>query len=860
MPLESPNLDDRTFQDLLEDARRRAVLSCPGWTDLSPGDPGMVLLELFAYLTEIMLYRLNRIPEKAFIEFLRLIGVKLQPPGAAAVRLRFTRSAAGEAALEIPRGTRVSVTRTDSSTEPPVFVTAHTVTIARGETAAEVLAHHCELIQAEALGKGTGMPGLSLHVKRPPIVSPTGDELDLVIGVEAAPGELEERTPALQHGGKPYRIWREVDGFTNPPHPFVYVADRMEGLITFAPAARMPRADGTLEETAKALAAVPAADRDIVAWYRRGSGPSGNVAANTLTTLKDAIPGVQVTNPMPATGGRAAESLENALIRGPHAIHSLERAVTARDFEMITLASSGAIARAKALTMSMMWVHAAPGTVEVLLVPHLPEADANPEAVTAARLRALETEADRARIQQALDERRPLGTACTVKWTRYKSAKVSARVVAHREENPETLRSRVLERLYRSINPLPSGRFSGWRFGEALRAFHVYDNVVAEPGVSYVDGVRLFVDEVPETEVRSIAADEFQPRTWYAASGDTLYRSLNDGDGWEAAGHFPEERLEQVTVSPRLAGFVAVCAGLPGDTRGSRVHYSRDCGETWLMVAETGFHIEDLAWIDRDGAPVLLLATEVGLYEQPLASGAPPVQVLVDPERQELGFWSVAVATDIRGAVYVALAAQNTAGVFLSSESGKSSTFRNDGLANEDVRVLAVQHEAGVSFLWAGLASRGGDDPGRGCFRRELRASGSGGWDSFGTNWDGGSCRSIAFSGPLVFAASYDRGVLRMDPRKPDAGWDKPEVGCGLPLREAERLFQRVDAVAVDPRNRLLMAAGPAGVYRSEDAGRTYVHSSDKVFTDKITLPDTWLFCSGEHDVTVVTEDETKRG
>jgi len=63
-------------------------------------------------------------------------------------------------------------------------------------------------------------------------------------------------------------------------------------------------------------------------WYFHGGGAGGNVAANTLTTLKDQIPGVSVTNPLPATGGRDEESLQNALIRGPHELHSLQRAVT----------------------------------------------------------------------------------------------------------------------------------------------------------------------------------------------------------------------------------------------------------------------------------------------------------------------------------------------------------------------------------------------------------------------------------------------------------------------------------------------------------------------------------------------------
>ncbi len=71
MPIPSPNLDDRSFAQLLEQARLAALQKAPGWSDQSPSDPGIVLLEAFAYLTETMLYRLNRIPDKAYHEFLR---------------------------------------------------------------------------------------------------------------------------------------------------------------------------------------------------------------------------------------------------------------------------------------------------------------------------------------------------------------------------------------------------------------------------------------------------------------------------------------------------------------------------------------------------------------------------------------------------------------------------------------------------------------------------------------------------------------------------------------------------------------------------------------------------------------------
>ncbi|MGH2509246.1 MAG: baseplate J/gp47 family protein, partial [Ktedonobacteraceae bacterium] len=489
MPLPSPNLDNRDFSQLVEEARQHIAQSCPEWTDLSPSDPGIVLLELFAYLTEAMIYRLNRVPDKMYIEFLRLIGIQLQPPAAASVNLVFSRTNAAEPPVQLTRGTRVTLNRSSSTGTPLVFTTAEDVTIPQGATQGEVLAHHCDLVEGEFAGNGTGLPNLSIKVQRPPIVASTGDRLDLVVGVEAEPRELGERSPAIEYAGKTYRVWREVESFSDVgDDPHVYLADRMSGVITFAPAARLEQKSGALEESARALAAIPGARREIRLWYRRGGGPEGNVEANTLTQLKDALTGIQVTNPNPAVGGRAAETLENALVRGPQQLHSLRRAVTARDFELVVLHNSQAIARAKALTQAMLWSYATPGTVEVLLVPYVPEDKRGGGQLTVAALQAYQTEEARTFVQQALDERRPLGTTCQANWASYKSVHVRARIVVRREEDLQAVKQRVIERLYQTINPLPT-QFSstGWLFGQALRSSHVYDVALAEPGVRWVD-------------------------------------------------------------------------------------------------------------------------------------------------------------------------------------------------------------------------------------------------------------------------------------------------------------------------------------------------------------------------------------
>ena len=81
--LPAPNLDDRHFQDLVDDAKRLVQQRCPTWTDHNVSDPGVTLIEAFAQMVDQLIYRLNRVPDLHYIKFLELIGVELRPPAAA---------------------------------------------------------------------------------------------------------------------------------------------------------------------------------------------------------------------------------------------------------------------------------------------------------------------------------------------------------------------------------------------------------------------------------------------------------------------------------------------------------------------------------------------------------------------------------------------------------------------------------------------------------------------------------------------------------------------------------------------------------------------------------------------------------
>jgi hypothetical protein len=82
MPLELPNLDDRRYADLVAEARRLIPVYDPEWTNHNPSDPGITLVELFAYLTEMLLYRLDRVTADNQRKFLKLLNGPDWTPGA----------------------------------------------------------------------------------------------------------------------------------------------------------------------------------------------------------------------------------------------------------------------------------------------------------------------------------------------------------------------------------------------------------------------------------------------------------------------------------------------------------------------------------------------------------------------------------------------------------------------------------------------------------------------------------------------------------------------------------------------------------------------------------------------------------
>ncbi|MCW2977288.1 MAG: putative baseplate assembly protein [Actinomycetia bacterium] len=633
MSLPVPNLDDRRFQDLVDDAKRLVQLQCPEWTDHNVSDPGVTLIELFAWMTDQILYRLNRVPDLHYVKFLDLLGVTLFPPTAARCDLTFWLSAPREDdTVRISAGTEVSSIREDGA-EPIVFTTEETLAIlatsvehvaaasaggairrhdedlvrdvgfrcfadppvpgdallvglatavpscavrlhldcrvegigvdpanpplgweawdgsgwipcelGRDETgglnrAGDILVHvprehqesivgdalagwlrcvvqppergrpdydaspqilgvaavtvggsvsalHAEIVKGETLGLSTGLAGQRFTLERNPVV----------------PGRETPVLEVLSEEG--VEEWTQVTSFADSvADSGHFMLDAGEGELVLGPAVREP--DGSL----RYFGAVPPRDTLLrLRSYLTGGGPRGNVARGVLTVLHTPIPYVStVENRRPAAGGVAGEDVENAKVRGPLALRTGDRAVTAEDYRALAKEAGPSFARVECVPVDGK---DGAGAVRVLVVP---SAETDKGRVRFEQL--VPDEMQVAEIAQHLESRRVIGVRISVEPPLYQGITFVAKVRAEGDADPARVRIDALDALYEYFSPLSGGPLAaGWPFGRPVHAAEVFPVLQSVRGMGPIEEVLLFSAD-PTTGVRSgpLERIELQP-------------------------------------------------------------------------------------------------------------------------------------------------------------------------------------------------------------------------------------------------------------------------------------------------------------------------------------------------------------
>ncbi len=327
---------------------------------------------------------------------------------------------------------------------------------------ATVEAEHSSKAAAEVLGRSDGSPGQELRVTFPPVLPRRDGE---TVRITDPGGAVE---------------WTEVADFSSStasdPH---FVWDSASGVVRFGPRVRYP--DGSVRQHGR----IPRDGAEIaVTAYRYGGGAQGNIGARTLTVLRSAVPYIAGSvNLRPAVGGVDAETVAEAKTRGPLTLRTGQRAVTAGDFERLTLESSIEVARARCLPSAD-----GHGPVRMLVVPQV-RTDVRTHqlddfALTAPLLR---------RITEHLDLHRLVGTAVEVGTPYYQGVSVAALVHAPAGRPVALVRQRAINELTRYVHPLAGGADgSGWLFDADLNAAAIAQLLESVEGVDRVDEVQLF--------------------------------------------------------------------------------------------------------------------------------------------------------------------------------------------------------------------------------------------------------------------------------------------------------------------------------------------------------------------------------
>jgi len=122
MTIPLPVLDDRSFEQILAEAKARIPVHTPEWTNTNESDPGIAVLELFAFLTDNLLYRSNRIPEANRLKFLSMLGISLRPASPGVGLVAFQNDRGPLQSLPLPAGIEVRAGKVPFRTQTPVDV------------------------------------------------------------------------------------------------------------------------------------------------------------------------------------------------------------------------------------------------------------------------------------------------------------------------------------------------------------------------------------------------------------------------------------------------------------------------------------------------------------------------------------------------------------------------------------------------------------------------------------------------------------------------------------------------------------------------------------------------------------------
>lgn len=477
----------RDYQSIYQDLLDRRSTYMPEWTSQSNNDFGIVLLQMFAYVGDILGYYLDRIAGEAFMQtatqpqsilnLAQLLDYQPTQMVGAQVTLQITISSTINGPITIPTGTQFSTVGTRTQV-PIVFQTTAPLTIAgenatTPQTIGTVAATQGVTISDEQVGTSDGTINQSFQLLQNPIeASPTGmgPDLQLYVDLGQGPTQWTYSSHLIDNGPLDH-----VFTIFTAPNNVMYIVfgDNVNGYV-------------------------PPLGSPITATYVVGMGAQGNVGAGTIMQAMTAIPGVTaVTNPSAANGGADPESLASIQQAAPAALKALDRAVTVEDFATLALQTS----------KSVQWAAAIEMTYQLVNLYIAPTAGGPPSSTL---------------VQQVLGylaPRQMANTTVTPLPPTYVDVNITVEVVVFPNYGNITVQNAVVSALTNLFAQSQTG------FGFRVSVGLVYQTILAVPGVNYAFVTSMYRQVLATTTAVLTNGDAYT-----ALSVSALPRAVNAGD------------------------------------------------------------------------------------------------------------------------------------------------------------------------------------------------------------------------------------------------------------------------------------------------------------------------------------------
>ena len=453
-----PSIDytSRDYSAILTDMTNLIPVFSPTWTNRDPADFGMTLLELFAYMGDILNYYIDRTANEALItsatqrqtvlQIANLIGYTPTDSTASTVILTFQNSTAS--AIPLPALTQVATSLVSNGTTTQViFETNSAVTIPAKSGSingsATVKATQGQTVSNEIIGISNGTPSQTYALSKTSVINGTVNISINGVAYQSVQYLIDS------NGYDPvFSTSTDADSIT-----YVTFGDSISGRI-------------------------PPNGAQIYATYRVGGGSLGNVASNTIKYIisvpAGTIPaGLTVTNQDisisgdgAATGGANAESTDSIRINAPRSIRAINRAVSLSDYSYLAVQVSGvskAIATADVYTAVTLYIAPSgdPGVASDNTTPTSVFNNLTPAVLS------------------ALVDKAPANTTITFQPPKY----VGAYLIVNLTVTPQHKQSSVVSNVTSAINNL--FYIDNVIFNDVIAVSDVYQTISSVDGVAY---------------------------------------------------------------------------------------------------------------------------------------------------------------------------------------------------------------------------------------------------------------------------------------------------------------------------------------------------------------------------------------